>query len=63
VTLDETLCFAINHFGSGGHPAATPENIDTFGAEYVKDCVAKALASGKISASAAARLKAFIDER
>jgi hypothetical protein len=42
MTLDETLCFAINHLGSGGHPAATPENIDTFGAEYIKDCVERA---------------------
>ncbi len=34
-------CFALNTFGDGKHPKATPYNIQHFGDAYVRDCFTK----------------------
>jgi len=50
--MPEFLCFAINSFGTGGHPVATPENLSLFKREYIAASVRRAVQSGKISGRA-----------
>lgn len=30
---------ALNHFGNGGHPAATPDTLHHFGPDYIRRCL------------------------
>jgi len=36
------ICSAINIYGEGSHPWATPENLNYFQREYVQECLEKA---------------------
>lgn len=37
------MCFAINRFGDGGHPYASPETLKYFREDYVVTCVKRAV--------------------
>lgn len=46
------ICFAINHFGTGGHPMAEVATINFFTDSYMRECVKRAVDSGKLSSVA-----------
>jgi hypothetical protein len=50
--MNTFLCFAINTFGSGGHPAADPATLRFFSRQYIVQCVRAARASDKLSPAA-----------
>lgn len=37
------ICFAINRFGDGEHPCASPETLKYFEEDYVTVCVERAI--------------------
>lgn len=45
IPLDEerrAMIDAINQFGDGSHPEATPQNLNTFSDDYVLRCLTRA---------------------
>ena len=44
---------AINLFGCGNHPVATANNLTSFDADYVKECLARAADAETVTAAAA----------
>jgi hypothetical protein len=50
--MDKLLCFAINNFGTGGHPVADEAGLKFFGRDYVRQCVERAVDSGGLSQDA-----------
>jgi hypothetical protein len=41
INTTTAICFAINEFGDGDHPTATPANLTYFAARYVEKCIAR----------------------
>lgn len=39
----EFICFAINRFGDGDHPCASPETLKYFTEDYAHTCVERAI--------------------
>lgn len=54
--------FAINNFGTGGHPVAALDTLDFFGAAYVRQCLSRMAASERVAEDAreAARVLAAV---
>lgn len=49
MTPEKLKAFAINHFGSGGHPEATKDNLHHFTQEYILECLKRARESDQLS--------------
>jgi hypothetical protein len=61
--MNTFLCFAINNFGSGGHPVADAETLHFFNRDYVRQCVRAARASGKLSNEALSFAHDYLTEK
>lgn len=49
------IAFAINHFGTGQHPMAQPDDtLAFFQQPYVRECVERAAQSGKLTVATCA---------
>lgn len=46
------ITFALNHFGTGGHPMADAATLEFFNDSYIRECVQRAVNSDKLSSSA-----------
>lgn len=46
------ICFAINNFGTGGHPVADEAGLNFFARDYIRECVERAVKSGKLAPAA-----------
>ncbi len=55
------VSFAINQFGTGGHPVANPKNLKYFGSDYVKECLGKVSKNEKVKPSIRAKANVLME--
>lgn len=48
----DIVIFAINNFGTGGHPVATSGNLHLFGRDYIAACLKRLIKSPRVSEAA-----------